>query len=116
MSCPTGCSSWNVTVAPNVTVNVKYELQAGFAERLPGREGYLGPSYFNDPWLDIVTALLFPRIDYKYVETWFLANPDAYRCNANGVVFGASASMLFFTGLLANIAIYVSFVISSSSS
>ena len=46
------------------------------------------------------------------METWFLANPDAYRCNANGVVFGASASMLFFTGLLANIAIYVSFVIS----
>ena len=112
MSCPSGCSSWNVTVAPNVTVNVKYELQAGFAERLPGREGYLGPAYFNDPWLDIVTALLFPTIDYKYVETWFLANPDAYRCNANGVVFGASASMLFFTGLLANIAIYVSFVIS----
>ena len=41
-----------MTVAPNVTVNVKYELQAGFAERLPGREGYLGPAYFNDPWLD----------------------------------------------------------------
>ena len=77
---------WNLTVAPNVTVDLKHEMLHGFLARQRDKnlecvnDGCTLPdivSIVKDPWLSTATSVLFPEMDMQFMETWFLHNPKA---------------------------------------
>ena len=82
-----GCSEpegfdWNIDVAPGVTIDVKYELLHGLKARLPACDmnscslnGDTNNPHYADQKLSLVVSVLFPEMDMRFMETWFLQNP-----------------------------------------
>lgn len=100
--------SWNVTVAPGRRVDIQYELLHGVQSRFPKKRNL--NSYVSDAVLSLIFDWLYPDFPMKMMDTWFIANPNAYRTSAFALGWAAFSTNMFYVGLLGNVLIYLSFL------
>merc|ERR1719197_2308972 len=114
-----GGFQWNITTVPGVTLDVKQELLHGMRGRYPDCDFDANTddncdmiTFLDDRALSTATSLLYPEMDMRLMETFFLHYPNAYRAGSYGETYAVAASILYFSGLIANVVMYVSWVLS----
>ena len=108
-----GGFEWNVTVAPGLTVDFKHELLHGIGNRWP-KEQWFTNAYYGDVLISHATSVLYPEMDTRFMETFFLDKGPNERDSTRGEQWAAASSALLFSGLIANVILYLSWVLSPS--
>ena len=113
----------NVNVSSAVTLDVTYELLEGIQSRFPQGVRHSINEFFGDAAIASIATLILDTNDESgnpifppwRLNTFVLQRPpeiETYITSDNGVRYASIASCLFFSGLMANIFIYLSMLLS----
>ena len=115
---------WNVTVSPNVVLDVQHELLTGISERIDNCEISSDAGAFasyncvtltetsQDKKLMQVAALLYPHFPNEHTTVFLLENEFAYKPYVS--MFSAGSCALLIGGLLGNLFMYMAFLLSDA--